>query len=85
MAAVFFKGFGRAVLAIDLTGDGFSEVIVGAPDFFEYRTHGGAVYIYSHNNTVMDGFREEPFMTLKVTKQFSMHLNEIIFIAKTWK
>uniref|UniRef100_A0A6I8PIP9 Integrin subunit alpha 7 n=1 Tax=Ornithorhynchus anatinus TaxID=9258 RepID=A0A6I8PIP9_ORNAN len=41
------SGFGYALAVLDLNGDGWTDLVVGAPHFFERQEElGGAVYIY---------------------------------------
>ncbi|XP_038608898.1 LOW QUALITY PROTEIN: integrin alpha-7 [Tachyglossus aculeatus] len=41
------SGFGYALAVLDLNGDGWTDLVVGAPHFFERQEElGGAVYVY---------------------------------------
>ncbi len=50
--------FGDAVAVGDLDGDGVPEVIVGAPKADRGATNGGAVYVYSYDDTASSKFRQ---------------------------
>lgn len=48
-----FSGFGSSLLAVDLNNDGFDELIVGAPYYYD-KGRGGAIYIYPGGITMIN-------------------------------
>lgn len=42
----FASGFGYEILAVDIDNDGYDDLLVGAPFYYEENKVGGAVYIY---------------------------------------
>uniref|UniRef100_A0A182J864 Uncharacterized protein n=1 Tax=Anopheles atroparvus TaxID=41427 RepID=A0A182J864_ANOAO len=46
----FGSGYGSALVAADVNGDGRQDLLIGAPNFFN-RTDGGAVYVYLNRGT----------------------------------
>ncbi|KAL3273851.1 hypothetical protein HHI36_015277 [Cryptolaemus montrouzieri] len=44
----FASSFGYEILATDINNDGFDDLLVSAPFYYEENTVGGAVYIYLH-------------------------------------
>ncbi|MED6235844.1 hypothetical protein ATANTOWER_001083 [Ataeniobius toweri] len=54
--------FGNAVVAVDLNGDGWNDLLVGAPFYFSRHPEaGGAVYVYMNGR---ERFHSEPSMVL---------------------
>ncbi|XP_058063373.1 integrin alpha-PS1 [Anopheles bellator] len=49
----FGSGFGSAIAATDVNGDGLPDLFVGAPNYFN-RTDGGAVYVYLNRGNSFD-------------------------------
>ncbi|PVD30464.1 hypothetical protein C0Q70_09730 [Pomacea canaliculata] len=47
-----FAGFGSSLLALDLNNDGYDDLIVGAPYYYE-NGYGGAVYVYLGGKTMI--------------------------------
>ncbi|XP_076467548.1 integrin alpha-PS1-like [Babylonia areolata] len=62
-----FAGFGSSLLAVDLNSDGFDDLIVGAPYYFE-KGRGGAIYIYYGSNKMIDNTTEH---TLILSRKMS--------------
>ena len=44
--------FGAAVAAVDITGDGYDEVFVGAPLYSEDNPDEGRVFVYTTTSSV---------------------------------
>ena len=40
------SSFGYSLLVVDINNDGIDDLIVGAPQYYEYNKYGGAAYAY---------------------------------------
>ena len=67
--------FGAAVAAIDITGDDYDEIFVGAPLYSDEQTEEGRVFVY----TTTDYVRKWHFFIMKIKlRSFKSckHINE---------
>ncbi|XP_044758500.1 integrin alpha-PS1 isoform X1 [Coccinella septempunctata] len=46
MGEQFASSFGYEILAMDIDQDGYDDLLVSAPFYYEEQTYGGAVYVY---------------------------------------
>jgi len=40
------SSYGYSLLVVDINNDGMEDLVVGAPQYYEYNKHGGAAYVY---------------------------------------